>query len=235
MDTAGKEIEVVSPGILSYGEGLKLQESLREKVNEGAPGFLVLLEHQPVITNGRFAGDQNFAAALELIKQRGVEVYKTDRGGDLTFHGPGQLVAYPIIPLRRYKLRPRDYIHLLEETLINTLGAFGIQAQRREGYPGVWVRDGGGILRLKIASIGVSVKNGVTSHGSALNVSTDLSYFSLIVPCGIPGIETTSMNKLLGKEPQLESVASTFSRIFIEILESGPGSIARYRSSEIRA
>ena len=235
METQSTGIEVVRPGVLGYGEGLKLQEGLRDKVRGGAPGYLVLLQHNPVITNGRFAGDQNFAASLELIKERGVEVYETDRGGDLTFHGPGQLVAYPIIPLRLYRLRPRDYIHLLEEALINTLGAFGVQADRREGYPGVWVSDESGILRLKIASIGVSVKNGVSSHGSALNVSTDLSYFSLIVPCGIPDIETTSMNKRLGRDMDIETVADTFSRIFIEMLESRLSRNAGNISSQAQA
>lgn len=214
------EIEIVKPGILSYEEGLKLQENLKEKVSKGASGFLVLLEHHPVITNGKFTQDWSFAEALESIKEKGVEIFRTDRGGDLTFHGPGQLVAYPIIPIRHIKLRPRAYIELLEESIIKTLSKFGISSKRRDGYPGVWVRDENDNLRLKIASIGVSIKNGVTSHGSALNVSTDLSFFSLIVPCGIPGIETTSMNKILGEEVSIEEVTDTYSRLFKELLYS---------------
>jgi len=217
------EIEVISLGTVRYSEGLKLQESYREKVKGGAPGYLIMLEHHPVITNGRFAGDDNFAAALNLIEERGVEVHRTDRGGDLTYHGPGQLVAYPIIPLRQFKLRPRYYIHLLEETIIKTLNAYGLDAQRNPGYPGVWVcenTDKASERPAKIASIGVSVKNGITSHGCALNVNTDLSYFSLIVPCGIPGVEITSMNKLLGKDVELGEVADTFARVFATLLSA---------------
>jgi len=217
------EIQIMRFETLPYGEGLKLQEEYRDKVKRGEGGYLLLLEHYPVITNGRFAGDDNFAVSLKLIEERGIEVYRTDRGGDLTYHGPGQLVAYPIIPLRHFKLRPRQYIHLLEESLIETLKEYGIGALRNPGYPGVWVQHKAGVGVSKIASIGVSVKNGITSHGCALNVNTDLSYFSLIVPCGIAGVEVTSMNKLLGKEVEIAEVADVFSRVFTQPLTTlGP-------------
>ena len=222
MKNLPDEIEVIRYGTVRYSEGLGVQESYREKVKDGAPGYLILLEHYPVITNGRFAGDDNFSATQKLIEQRGVEVYRTDRGGDLTYHGPGQLVAYPIIPLRRFKLRPRDYICLLEQTLIEVLRAYGIDAQRKPGYPGVWVHNTSTEHSAKIASIGVSVKNGITTHGCALNVNTELSYFSLIVPCGIPGVEITSMNKLLGKEVEVVGVADTFSSVFAALLGAKP-------------
>lgn len=214
------EIEVISPGTVRYSEGLKMQESYREKVKCGAPGYLIMLEHYPVITNGRFAGDGNFSATQKLIEEMGVEVHKTDRGGDLTYHGPGQLVAYPIIPLRRCKLRPRDYIYMLEEALIKTLATYGIDSQRKPGYPGVWVEESSAAVSAKIASIGVSVKNGITSHGCALNVNTDLSYFSLIVPCGISGVEITSISKLLGKEVEIDKARETFARVFTDLLYS---------------
>jgi len=216
-------IEVIRYGTVRYSEGLRVQESYRDKVKSGASGYLILLQHNPVITNGRFAGDDNFSATRKLIEERGVELHRTDRGGDLTYHGPGQLVAYPIIPLRGFKLRPRSYIHLLEESLIETLGVYGIDAVRKPGYPGVWVCTDSGAHSAKIASIGVSVKNGITSHGCALNVNTDLSYFSLIVPCGIPGVEITSMNKLLGKEVAIAEVADAFSGVFTEYLGARAG------------
>ena len=225
MSELPEGIEVIRCGTVRYSEGLRVQESCRDRVKSGASGYLVLLQHHPVITNGRFAGDDNFSATRKLIEERGVEIYRTDRGGDLTYHGPGQLVAYPIIPLRQFKLRPRSYIHLLEESLIKTLTAYCIGAVRKPGYPGVWVvaRGGAAGRAAKIASIGVSVKNGITSHGCALNVNTDLSYFSLIVPCGIPGVEITSMNKTLGKEVAIDEVAGTFSRIFTESLGARAG------------
>lgn len=225
MNKPPHEIEVIRQGTVRYSDGLKLQESYIEKIKGGAPGYLIMLEHHPVITNGRFAGDGNFSVTKKLLEERGVEVHRTDRGGDLTYHGPGQFVAYPIIPLRRYKLRPRDYIHLLEESLIKTLRACSINSERKSGYPGVWVQVSSGTGSAKIASIGVSVKNGITSHGCALNVNTDLSYFSLIVPCGIPDVEITSMSKLLGKEVEIDKVGETFAREFTGLLYSKAGSL----------
>jgi len=190
MEREFNQIEARRFGKIRYGDGLRLQEEYREKIRRGsAPiGFLLLLEHYPVITNGRFAKDNNYVLPISRIEERGIEVYRTERGGDLTYHGPGQLVAYPIINLREFKLGARAYIHSLEETLIKTLLVYGIDAVRKPDYPGVWVKEKGGEDRAKIASIGVSIKNGITSHGCALNVNTDLSYFSLIVPCGIPEV-----------------------------------------------
>jgi lipoyl(octanoyl) transferase len=223
MGVRQNEIEIKRFGTLRYSQGLRLQQEYRDKLGRGGNGYLLLLEHYPVITNGRFAGDSNFSLTQKLIEEMGVEIHKTDRGGDLTYHGPGQLVAYPIIPLREFKLRPREYINLLEETLIRTLWSYGIDALRKPGYPGVWVHNTSSERAAKIASIGVRVKNGITSHGCALNVNTELSYFSLIVPCGIPGVEITSMNKLLGNEVEVAKVADTFSRVFTELLGSRAG------------
>ncbi len=195
---------------IRYEDALTIQQKAYEKIklSNGRSGYLFLLEHSPVITNGRFGNDDNFVLPVGQIEKLGIEVYKSERGGDLTYHGPGQLVAYPIIDLRAFNLGVKAYITSLEQVLINLLSEFGIDSDRREGYPGVWT---GGE---KIASIGVSVKNGITMHGSALNVSTDLEGFSLIVPCGISDVRVTSMEKTLGAEVQMKDVVKSFIRQF---------------------
>jgi len=200
-------------GTVPYADGLALQNEKAEAVKKnGAHGSLLLLEHPPVLTDGRFGKGENFVAPEDEIKKRGVEIHRTGRGGDVTFHGPGQLVSYPVISLREFGLGARAYVRALEETIIRTLRDYGIDGARREGYPGVWT-DGG-----KIASIGVAVRGGVTMHGSALNVNTDLSYFSLIVPCGISGVRVTSMQEILGRELDVEDVARSYARNFGEVL-----------------
>jgi len=200
-------------GTVPYSDGLALQNEKAEAVrNGGSGGSLLLLEHPPVLTDGRFGKGENFVAPEDEIRRRGVEMHRTGRGGDVTFHGPGQLVSYPVISLREFGLGARAYVRALEETIIRTLRDYGIDGARREGYPGVWT-DGG-----KIASIGVAVRGGVTMHGSALNVNTDLSYFSLIVPCGISGVRVTSMQEILGRELDVEDVARSYARNFGEVL-----------------
>jgi lipoate-protein ligase B len=200
-------------GTVPYSDGLALQNEKAEAVrNGGSGGSLLLLEHPPVLTDGRFGKGGNFVASDDEIRKRGVEMHRTGRGGDVTFHGPGQLVSYPIINLREFGLGARVYVRALEETIIRTLGDYGVEAARKEGYPGVWTNGG------KIASIGVAVRGGVTMHGSALNVNTDLSYFSLIVPCGISGVTVTSMQEILGKKLDVEHVARSYARNFGEVL-----------------
>lgn len=194
---------------IRYEDALTIQQKAYEKIKlSNGRSYLFLLEHSPVITNGRFGNDDNYVLPVGQIEKLGIEVYKSERGGDLTYHGPGQLVAYPIIDLRAFNLGVKAYITSLEQVLINLLSEFGIDSDRREGYPGVWT---GGE---KIASIGVSVKNGITMHGSALNVSTDLEGFSLIVPCGISDVRVTSMEKTLGAEVQMKDVVKSFIRQF---------------------
>ena len=186
-------------------------------------GYLFLLEHYPVITNGRFGNDDNFVLSVSQIEKLGIEVYKSERGGDLTYHGPGQLVCYPIINLRAFNLGVKAYIALLETVIINLLSEFNIDSYRREGYPGVWTNG------QKIASIGVSVKNGITMHGSALNVSTDLDSFSLIVPCGISDVQVTSMERVLDAQVPMKDVVASFIKHFKIVFntcvnkENGPG------------
>jgi lipoyl(octanoyl) transferase len=211
---------------ISYKDGLRIQEGAHEKIKHSIPkpgGYLFLLEHYPVITNGRFGSDDNFVLPISQIEKLGIEVYKSERGGDLTYHGPGQLVAYPIINLRAFNLGVKAYIASLEQVIINLLSDFAINSCRRDGYPGVWTDTE------KIASIGVSVKNGITMHGSALNVSTDLNSFSMIVPCGIKDTQVTSMEKTLGSKVSMQDVIKSFIKHFKIVFntsvnkENGPG------------
>lgn len=206
-------------GTVRYADGLALQREIHEKVRQGeyvSDGALLLLEHYPVITNGRFGKDDNFVLPVKELEKRGIDVFRTERGGDVTFHGPGQLVSYPIIDLRAFNLGAKAYVRALEETLIRVLGEFGISSGRRKGYPGVWTDKG------KIASIGVAVKNGLTMHGCALNVNTDLDYFSLIVPCGIKNARVTSIKEFTGKGYEVEDVSELFVRKIGEVLNTSP-------------
>jgi lipoyl(octanoyl) transferase len=258
-------ISVVQLGIVNYATGLRLQQRLVELRKEGRIGdVLLLLEHPPVITLGRNAETKNILASSELLAQRGVEVFETDRGGDVTFHGPGQILGYPIFDLRgfatsggkRETLGAIEYVRRLEDVLIRTCADFGIGAERIPGLTGVWVHGmcgGGSPTRLdgaeprlhtepsdmrgrvsdppergraphrtlgKIAAIGVHISRAVTSHGFALNVSTDLSYFDLIVPCGIESKPVTSMERELGKQIGLQDVAHSIARNFGTVFDS---------------
>jgi lipoyl(octanoyl) transferase len=256
-------ISVIQLGQLDYGEGLRLQRKLVELRKAGEIGdVLLLLEHSPVITLGRNAKAANVLASPEALAARGVEVFECDRGGDVTFHGPGQLVGYPILDLRGYSssqlsalsgqlephdaaadFRPRrltlgavDYVRRLEEVLIRSCGDFRIETKRIAGLTGVWTEsdravsglgpDQGGskiggsktrhhtTTEAKIAAIGVHISRSVTSHGFALNVNTDLSYFNLIVPCGIAARPVTSIEKERGRGIELNEVAQSLSRHF---------------------
>ncbi len=182
---------------------------------------LLLLEHPPVITLGRNAQLSNILASPEFLAQRGVELFDIDRGGDVTFHGPGQLVAYPIFDLRSFepKLGAVEFVRRLEEVLIRTCGDFGIATQRIKGLTGVWTYALRNKPEAKIAALGVHISRGVTTHGFALNVSTDLDFFSLIVPCGIAK-PVTSMERELQKKSTLEEVATAASRNFGRVFHS---------------
>jgi lipoate-protein ligase B len=183
-------LEVRDLGSVPYGEALELQRALAEdRIAGRIPDTLLLLEHPPVITLGRGTRQTSLPIDPEALKRRGVEVFEIERGGDVTYHGPGQLVGYPIIDLRQHKPDLHWYLRRLEDVLISSLAGFGIPAERREKYTGVWTRG------RKIASIGIHVRQWVTWHGFALNVTTDLSPFSLIVPCGIPDVVMTSIEK----------------------------------------
>jgi lipoyl(octanoyl) transferase len=240
-----KMISVIQLGQLDYGEGLRLQRKLVDLRKAGEIGdVLLLLEHFPVITLGRNAKAAHVLGSPKALAARGVEVFECDRGGDVTFHGPGQLVGYPIFDLRGYRstqpsavnhqqepidatddpvpfmrktLGAVDFVRRLEEVLIRTCGEFGIPTRRIAGLTGAWTEaESAG----KIAAIGVHISRSVTSHGFALNVNLDLSYFDLIVPCGITAKPVTSMQKELGRELDLNRVAQAVSRNFGNVFSS---------------
>lgn len=200
-------------GRVPYAEALALQQRLVEsrKAND-APDTLLLLEHPHVITLGRAANRANVLADEQTRMRRGVELFETGRGGDVTYHGPGQLVGYPIINLAPDRCDIRKYVRDLQEVLIRTARDFGVEAEPRGGeHVGVWVGDD------KLAAIGIRISRWVTMHGFAFNVTTDLDYFSLIVPCGIADHGVTSLEKLLGKHVALEAVAESVVRHFGEV------------------
>jgi len=183
-----RALEVIEAGLVPYGEALDRQRQLAEDRIAGRldHDVLLLLEHPPVVTLGRNSH------AAHLLQPAGIEVFEVERGGDVTFHGPGQLVGYPILDLSAYKRDLHWYLRTLEQALIEALGYLDIPAERNPGYTGVWTRG------KKIASIGIHVKQWVTWHGFALNVATDLADFDRIVPCGIPGVVMTSVKKERG-------------------------------------
>lgn len=193
-------------GAVPYGPTAALQEELRQEIRRGERGDrLLLLEHDPpVFTVGRNASPQDVVAAPSWLAAQGVEVERTNRGGKVTYHGPGQLVGYPILDLNPDRRDIRRYVRDLQETLIRSLADFGITARVREGqeHVGVWVDDA------KIASIGVHLSRWITNHGFALNVSTRLDHFGGIVACGLPQVSMTSMQHLLGEAPELSQLAT---------------------------
>jgi len=271
MNQCGKNlISLVQLGTVDYATGLRLQQQLvalrkEEKIGD----VLLLLEHSPVITLGRNANAANVVASTELLVQRGVELFECDRGGDVTFHGPGQIVGYPIFDLRNFAepdgkrktLGVVEFVRRLEEVLIRTCADFAIPTKRVLGLTGVWtddateanyveagafvrppasdstagsagnlsepptdecVRRDPSIFRIeaKLAAIGVHISRFVTSHGFALNVNTDLSFFDLIIPCGITAKPVTSMQRELGRDVDLTTVAESISRNFGTVFSS---------------
>jgi lipoyl(octanoyl) transferase len=201
-------------GRVRYAEALELQRNLaRDRISGAIPqDVLMLVEHDPVVTLGRSSKDKNLLSSAGFLASKGVELFEVERGGDVTFHGPGQLVGYPIVDLRRHKQDLHWYLRQLEHALIDALGTYGIPGERSTGYTGVWTKG------RKIASIGVHARDWVTWHGFALNVTTDLSYFDLIVPCGISGVVMTSMERELGSGPDavdvMREVEAAFGRAF---------------------
>jgi lipoyl(octanoyl) transferase len=242
-------ISILQLGTVDYATGLGLQEQLVSLRKEGRIGdALLVLEHTPVITLGRNAHSQNILASAEFLAQRGVEVFECNRGGDVTFHGPGQLVAYPVFDLRgfpssspsRNTMGVIEFVRSLEEVLIRTCAEFAIPTKRIPGLTGVWTGDDADSSRsngrtatpgrlveqssptseAKIAALGVHISRGITSHGIALNVNTDLSYFNLIVPCGITSKPVTSIAKELSREVPMQDVAHTLARNFGKVFNS---------------
>src|SRR5271156_307021 len=214
-------LNLLQLGRIGYSEALALQRQLVElRHQERIVNTLLLLEHPPVLTLGRNSSRGNSLASDELLARRGVEVHEINRGGDVTYHGPGQLVGYPILDLRSFtpRLGAVDYVRLLEEDLIRALGDFAVPTQRVAGRTGVWTIAGGSIPEKKIAAIGVHISRGITSHGFALNVTTDLRDFDLIVPCGISDRSVTSLENEIDTAmhavPTLEQAGNTVARHF---------------------
>lgn len=205
-----REIEIITlyqP--IGYAEMLERQHARRAEVERSdAPNTLFLLEHTPVITRGRNAQAQHLLAPREELDRLGVDLIDADRGGDVTYHGPGQLVAYPILRLAEWKCSVSWYLRTLEQVLIDLLAAYGIEAWREEGYTGVWTAKG------KVAAIGVGIHQWTTFHGIALNVAPDMAHFRLIVPCGIAHKPVTTMAALLETPPALAEVREAFVRGF---------------------
>jgi lipoyl(octanoyl) transferase len=210
-------LNLLQLGRVGYGEGLDLQRQLIEARHEGRIGnTLVLLEHPPVLTLGRNASRANILASDEFLAYRGVEVHEINRGGDVTYHGPGQLIGYPIFDLRSFtpRLGAVQYVRMMEEALIRACGDFGVQTTPVGGRTGVWTMAGGSIREKKIAAIGVHIARGITSHGFALNVHPDLRDFELIVPCGIADREVTSLEREADQRPAMEAVRNAVARQF---------------------
>jgi len=205
-----------------YRDAWAVQEAVHGEVVEGGAERLLLVEHPPVITLGRRAGQmKNVLQTLDGLGKAGVELVESDRGGDVTFHGPGQLVAYPIVRLNDHLLSVGGYVHRLEKIVIATLADLGVGASKDQCAVGVWTNDGGQLA--KVCAIGVRIRKGVTMHGLALNVSTDLSFFNLIVPCGLKGRAVTSIAKLLGDEaPPMDVVKAALVRRFEEAFAKVP-------------
>ncbi|MFM8322912.1 MAG: lipoyl(octanoyl) transferase LipB [Chloroflexota bacterium] len=203
---------VIDAGWLGYAPALALQERLcRERRLDRIDDHLLLLEHLPVVTLGQSGGAEDLRVSQADLAARGVELFETNRGGRATFHGPGQLVAYPIMRLAELDLHA--YLWKLEEALLRLLAEWNIPAGREERYPGVWID------REKIAAIGVAVVGDVTMHGLALNVTTDLASFELITPCGIRGRGVTSMERRLGQAPPMAAVKAALVRHFCQVFD----------------
>ena len=203
---------------MDYAAGLEMQRRLLEEclASDGRENFLMLLQHPPVVSIGRSGSARDVLAAGEALRERGVTLVETNRGGRVTFHGPGQLVMYPVVDL---KARGRDlhrYLRDLEAWLIRLLESYGVPARVNPPHTGVWVG------RAKIASIGIAVRRWVAYHGAALNVSTDLSFFNLIVPCGLEGVRMTSMAEVLGRAPRIEQVARRAAVLFARAFGYAP-------------
>ena len=207
-------LEVRRMGRIPYGEALAYQEELvRLRRNGEVPDQLLLLEHPPVVTMGTSSQESHLLLSEGERAKRGIELFRIGRGGDVTYHGPGQLVGYPILSLAPDRKDLHRYLRDLEEVLIGALASFGIQGRREEGYTGVWADEG------KLAAIGVRVSSGwITSHGFALNINPDLDHFSAIVPCGIHDRSVASMVEVLGRPVELDEVVfsliESFEKVF---------------------
>ena len=207
-----KQLIRVELGRTNYADAWKMQKKLvDERVKGNLPDLLLLTEHDPVITKGRATDINNLLCSPDELKNRGVELFEIERGGDITYHGPGQLVIYPIIDLNNHGRDLHKYLRDLERMIIATLGELGIEAGVKPGLTGVWADD------KKLAAIGVAVSRWITYHGAALNVNTDLDYYKLINPCGITQFPVGSIKNELGNDTKLDKVADLIIKNFADI------------------
>jgi lipoyl(octanoyl) transferase len=223
------EVLVVRCGLVAYDEALVAQRWLRDAREDGSiPDVLLLLEHPPTYTRGRRSTPEELPMAAEWYEMQGIAVHDTDRGGRVTYHGPGQLVAYPIVSLKPYDDDVHAYVRGLERVAIASLGEHGVAAQTIEDLTGVWTEgappasSAGANEARKIGSIGVHVSRGITTHGLSVNVSNDLQPFEWIVPCGIEGCQVSSLSRELGTEQELAPFADTVAARYAEVYEREP-------------
>jgi lipoyl(octanoyl) transferase len=210
----GRPLEVTYLGRVEYDDGLVLQEELRERVHDGrVPDQLLLLEHSPVITLGRNHGRENVLLSEDELARRGIGLYESGRGGDVTYHGPGQVVGYPVVDLKPDRRDVHRYVRDLEEVIIRTLADWGVASGRIPGLTGVWIGD------LKIAAIGVRISRWVTTHGFAFNVGRDLENFRTIVPCGIRERGVTSLSRVLREDVPLPAVKERLAAHFADVFD----------------
>ena len=211
------EILVLECGLLPYSEGLALQRRVKAARQKDAVGdVLLLLEHHPVYTRGRRSTAEELPMGAQWYEMQGIEVLDTDRGGRVTYHGPGQLVAYPIVSLKAYGDDVHEYVRGLERVAIAALAEHGVEAGTVEGLTGIWVGE------RKIGSIGVHVSRGVTTHGLAINVNNDLQPFEWVVPCGIEGCRVTSLSRELGAEQDISAFAATIAARYGDVFGREP-------------
>jgi lipoate-protein ligase B len=209
-----RELVVEWLGRRPYGEILEMQRALAaERIAGARPDTLLLVEHDPVVTLGRSTKREHLLLSEKALAARGIELFDIERGGDVTFHGPGQLVGYPIFDLQQHRQDLHWYLRQVEQSLIDALATYDITGRRVEKYTGVWVEN------RKIASIGVHARSWVTWHGFALNVSTDLSYFDMMVPCGIPQVTMTSIARELGRAVSMEEVVDRVVTAFTSVFD----------------
>jgi len=207
-----RPVEVVDLGLTAYGPVLDLQRRLQAARSDGtAPDTLLLTEHEPVFTLGRAREDPDLRVSAETVERAGIAIVPTERGGDITYHGPGQLVAYAILDLRALDLRVVDHVTRLEETVIRTLATHGIAGERKPGARGVWVAG------RKIASVGVNVRRWTSMHGIALNVHPDMTHFDLINPCGLDGVVMTSITRESDAGVDMPGVRAAFLDAFADV------------------
>jgi lipoyl(octanoyl) transferase len=231
MTQKNKTIQLIELGLKSYQEALAVQEKLfnqtigikranrNQKKQTPTENYLLWVEHTPVITLGKSGKSEHLLLDENQLNEKGIEYYPTNRGGDITFHGPGQLVGYPILDLDNFFTDIHKYLRFLEEAIILTLEEYGLKGARSDGETGVWLDVGTPFAR-KICAMGVKASRWVTMHGFALNINTDLSYFEYIVPCGIQGKAVTSLEKELGRNVPFEEVKTKLKVHFAHLFEA---------------